>query len=267
MTRCPNCYNSITPDAQNCPSCAFLLIERQKTTGPLAPAVVATQAETSGTVQTVPEVVPSGKLDQPEQLAQFGASHPSYSSPSGRLQKPAESGGTGEERPRTAYRTASGNGSARGKSMAQRKGRQFSRELEEREARRRKKKILIPIMVVGLAVAVVLLAPATQLIAPQVDAQTSISTLSMLRSEPSKRAGESVDQYINDWVEQSRKTGDLISLSGWFVKPIRFDKSKILLGFTLEEKGGVKTAEWVADVHNNVFTPKNDLAAQVYGDK
>jgi hypothetical protein len=147
------------------------------------------------------------------------------------------------------------------------KRRQTARDIEEKEAARRRKKILIPVMVIGLAVAVVLLAPATQLIAPQVDAQTSISTLSALRSEPSKREGETVDQSVNGWLEQSRRAGDLVNVSGWFVKPVRFDRSKVVLGFTYEEKSGVKTAEWLADVHSNAFTPKNDLAAQVYGDR
>jgi hypothetical protein len=150
--------------------------------------------------------------------------------------------------------------------MAHRRGKQAAQELEEQEARRRKK-ILIPIMVVGLGIAVALLAPATQLIAPQVDAQTSLSTLTALRSQPSKRLGETVDQCVNDWLEQSRRDGNLVNVSGWFIKPIRFDRSKVVLGFSFEEKGGAKTAEWLADVHSNAFTPKDDLAAQVYGEK
>jgi hypothetical protein len=221
------------------------------------------QQHTSGRLQA-PEVRPSGRLDQAGQTSQFGRTQPSYQSPSGRLQKPAQDAGSSEERPRTAYRGA--NGQARRKSVAYRNGKQTAREQEEKEARRRKK-ILIPIMVIGLGVAVVLLAPAMQLIAPQVDAQTSISIVAELRSQPSKRPGRTVDQAVNDWLEESRRTGDLVNASGWFIKPIRFDRSKVVVGFSFEEKGGSKTAEWLADVHSNAFTPKDDLAAQVYGDK
>jgi len=265
MTRCPNCYNSITPDTSTCPSCAYLLIQRQSPQVPEPSTAVTAQAQNSGELQTVPEVQPSGRLEQLNQAVQFSSSHPSYQRPSGHLQKPDQTAASGEEKPRTAYRAPSSSGNGRRKTMA-RKGKR-ARELEEQEAARRRKKFLIPIMVVGLVVAVVLLAPATQLIAPQVDAQTSISTLAAFRSQPSKRQGMTVDECVNDWLEQSRKAGDLVNASGWFIKQIRFDRSKVVLGFSFEEKGGVKTAEWLADVHDNSFAPKNDLAAQVYGNK
>jgi hypothetical protein len=99
---------------------------------------------------------------------------------------------------------------------------------------------------------------------PQVDAQTSISTLTTFRSLPSKSPGKTVDQCVNEWLEESRKSEDLVSYSGWSIRPIRFDKSKLFLGFSFQEKGGVRTAEWLADIDKNTFTPKNDLAAQVY---
>jgi hypothetical protein len=70
---------------------------------------------------------------------------------------------------------------------------------------------------------------------------------------------------LNDWLEASRKSGELVRYAGWSIRTIRFDKSKVLLGFSYEEKNGVRTAEWLADLRDNTFTPKNDLAAEVYG--
>ena len=138
--------------------------------------------------------------------------------------------------------------------------------MQDKESGRRKK-VLIPLMVIGLGIAAVLLAPAIQVIATQVDAQTSISTLTTFRSQPSRRPGKTVDQCVNEWLDESSKAGDLVSYSGWSIKPIKFDTGKILIGFSFVDKGGVRTAEWLADVHENTFTPKNDLAAQVYGNK
>src|SRR5262249_38989512 len=132
MTRCPNCYNSIPPDTQTCPSCAYLLIQRQRPPVSEPSTAVAAQAQNSGRLQTGPEVQPSARLEQLDQAVQFSASHPSYQRPSGRLQKPDQTAAatSGEEKPRTAYRAASPSGNARPKTMP-RKGKRTARELEE----------------------------------------------------------------------------------------------------------------------------------------
>jgi len=72
---------------------------------------------------------------------------------------------------------------------------------------------------------------------------------------------------VNQWLDESRKTGDLVSYSGWSVRPIKFDTGKVLIGFSFVDKSGVQMAEWLADVHKNTFIPKNDLAVQVYGNE
>jgi hypothetical protein len=125
--------------------------------------------------------------------------------------------------------------------------------------------MLIPVAAIGLGAVAVLLAPASRLITWQVDAQTSISTLTTFRSQPSRRPGKTVDQCVEEWLDASRKSGELVRYAGWSIRTIRFDKSAILLDFSFEEKSGVRTAEWLADVRDNTFAPRNDLAAEVYG--
>jgi hypothetical protein len=126
--------------------------------------------------------------------------------------------------------------------------------------------VLIPVVLIGLGAICVLLAPAAKLVSWEVDPQTSIATLTALRSQPSKEPGKTVDQCVNDWLDQSRKSGELVRYSGWTIRPVRLNKSKVLLAFSFEDKEGVKMAEWLADV-DKTFVPRNDLAAQVYGDK
>lgn len=243
MTRCPNCYNSITPDTQSCPSCAYSLIQTEKT--PLSQLSGVTSAQARGA---------SGRLQPGHQVRT-----------SGRLRPPEQSAGD-EEKPRGAYSSARGSGHVR-RPAAVPRPRKGARELADEEQARLRKRILIAAAVAGIVATLVLFLPALQVIAPQVDAQTSISTLTTFRSQPSKTSGKSVDQVVNEWLDESRRSGKMVGYSGWSVKPVRFNKSKVVLGFSFEERDGIRTAEWLADVGNNTFVPKNELAAEVYGNK
>src|SRR5260370_41014060 len=91
MTRCPNCYNTITPDSQSCPSCAYLLIQTEKTPMSHLSAAAPTQARSSGRLQT-PPARNSGRLQTPP------ARH------SGRLQPSEEAPPPGEEQPQSTDR-------------------------------------------------------------------------------------------------------------------------------------------------------------------
>jgi hypothetical protein len=119
--------------------------------------------------------------------------------------------------------------------------------------------------VIGLGALAVVLAPAAKLITWEPDPGTSVSILTTFRSQPSKLPGKTVDDCVNGWLDSSRKSGGLVRYAGWTIKTMRFNKSKIVLGFSYQEKDGVRTAEWLADLHNNTFTPNNDLAAEIYG--
>ena len=81
----------------------------------------------------------------------------------------------------------------------------------------------------------------------------------------SKVSGKTVDQCVNEWVDESRQAGTLVRFVGWSIKPMDFSKSKVTFEFSYEDKDGVKLADWLADVDNSRFVPKNDLAGQVYG--
>jgi hypothetical protein len=253
MSRCPNCYNTITQDSPNCPSCAYLLVQSEKT--PMSHlsglAAAPSQSRHSGRLRASDPVRGSGRLDATDRVGT-----------SGRLIPLDQAPGSADERPRTG-RGPNGTGRRSPEATGQ-KPRKGVREAPDEESRRRKK-ILIPLVVIAIGAAVVLLAPATQLIAPQVDATTSISTLTAFRSQQSKQPGKTVDQCMNEMLDESRKSGQFVRYSGWSIKPVSFNKSKIVLGFSFEEKDGLKVAEWSVDVDTNTFIPKNDLAAQVYG--
>src|SRR5262245_28732424 len=255
MTRCPNCYNSITPDTQNCPSCAYLLIRSEKT--PIsALSASAAPARASGGLQTATQVRSSGRLQSPDTART-----------SGRLRAPEQEPSSLEQTQRGANGEARANGNHRPRPTTRRSSRKDARNVRHHESTLRKKIVLIPVIVIGLGVAAYLLAPVAKLIAPEVDAETSVSTLTTFRSQPSRQPGKTVDRCVNEWIDESRKAGDLVAFSGWSTRPIKFDTGKIVIGFSFTDKGGVRMAEWLADVHKNTFIPRNDLAAQVYENK
>src|SRR5262249_23781665 len=162
MTRCPNCYNSITPDMQSCPSCAYLLIQPERTpTSPLSASAPA-QSRTSGRLEAAAQARVSGRLQAPT-LARN----------SGRLLIPEREPSPAEQTPRSVGGEARAHGKHQRPKTTGRQPRSSARDIPDRESRRRKK-ILIPLMVIALGVASFLLAPVIQVVAPRVDAQTSI---------------------------------------------------------------------------------------------
>jgi len=240
-----------------------LLIQPEKTAASQFSGGVQTQVRTSGRLQTAVQVRTSGRLEAGDPLeALEGLSTPETGPPSEERRQPNSNGAPSEEKRQPNYNGAMANGHRRRPDTPHTRPRKTAGK-DVRQPRF-PKKILIPVLIVSLGVAAFLLSPGLGVIAPQVDAQTSISALAALRSQPSKRPGKTVDQCVNEWLEESRDAGNLVSYSGWSFKQIMFDKSKVLLVFSFEEKGGVKTAEWLADVHENSFASKNDLAAQIY---
>jgi hypothetical protein len=89
--------------------------------------------------------------------------------------------------------------------------------------------------------------------------------LANLRQAPSSQSGLSVDDYLTQHLEKSRRVGNLLKYQGWTVSPVKGSKTKLLIAFTYEEKDNTqKRAEWVADVANNTYTPQTDLAIEAY---
>jgi len=263
MTRCPNCYNSITPDTTSCPSCAYLLIQAEKpaTSQVFASAPAAGEPDQSG------EVRKSGRLGSGRLLAGGEQNRNTVSSgnrTTGSRPRPTTGSRPG---PTTGSRPGTTTGSRPG---AHSRSRQTAQAKADEKAAGWRKLILLPVTLAGLVAVAFLLAPATELIKPlmpQVDPETSVSALTMFRSQPSKLPGKTVDQCVNEWINESQKSGNLVRYSGWSIKPIRFAKSKLFVSFSFEEKDGVRNAEWRGDVASKTFIPTNDLAAEVYGTK
>ena len=91
-----------------------------------------------------------------------------------------------------------------------------------------------------------------------------LAALEKLRHLPSNEADVTVDARLSRELETSRRVKNLVAYQGWTVRPIKGTKSKVVLVFSYEEVGGVRqSAEWIADLSNNTFTPQTELAETV----
>lgn len=97
----------------------------------------------------------------------------------------------------------------------------------------------------------------------ELDPHLAQPALANLRKSPSSQSGLSVDDYLKQHLEKSRRVGNLLTYQGWSVSPVKGSKTKLLIAFTYEEKDNTQQrAEWVADVANNTYTPQTDLAVE-----
>jgi hypothetical protein len=95
----------------------------------------------------------------------------------------------------------------------------------------------------------------------QAEPKTVLSALDKLRKSPSNEPELTIDGVLSRQLETSRRVKNLVSYQGWTVRPIKGSRTKVVLVFSYEETGGVHhSAEWIADLANNTFTPQTDLA-------
>jgi hypothetical protein len=88
-----------------------------------------------------------------------------------------------------------------------------------------------------------------------------LSALDKLRRMPSNDPQFTLDARLLRELETSRRVGNLVSYQGWTVRPIKGTKTKVILAFSYEEVGQAhQSAEWIADLNNNTFTPNTELA-------
>ena len=98
----------------------------------------------------------------------------------------------------------------------------------------------------------------------QAEPKTVLSALDKLRKSPSNEPELTIDGVLSRQLETSKRVKNLVAYQGWTVRPIKGTKSRVVLVFSYEEVGGVHhSAEWVADLANNTFTPQTDLAESV----
>jgi hypothetical protein len=86
-----------------------------------------------------------------------------------------------------------------------------------------------------------------------------------LREMPSKQANLTIDQYLNQELEKSRRVGNLLSVQGWTMRPVQGTRSKMLISFSFQERDNTEQrAEWLADLSHDTFTPQTDLASAAW---
>ena len=91
-----------------------------------------------------------------------------------------------------------------------------------------------------------------------------LSALDRLRHLPSSEPEVTVDARLSRELETSRRVKNLVSYQGWTVRPVKGTKNKVVLVFSYEEVGGIlQSAEWLADLNSNTFTPQTELAETV----
>lgn len=92
----------------------------------------------------------------------------------------------------------------------------------------------------------------------------SQAALEKLRNMPSSTPGMTVDQYLVDEMDKSRKDGRLLEAEGWGIQQTN-NSSEFLISFTYEEKDvGQKRAEWRVNPAKNSFRAENELAKAIY---
>ena len=99
----------------------------------------------------------------------------------------------------------------------------------------------------------------------ELDPHLAQPVLAKLRQSPSSQSGLSVEDYLTQQLEKSRRVGNLLNYQGWTISPVKGSKTKLLIAFTYEERDNTQQrAEWVVDVANNTYTPQTELAVEAY---
>jgi hypothetical protein len=94
-----------------------------------------------------------------------------------------------------------------------------------------------------------------------VSPQPALSAMNQLRGMPSKQEGKTIDDYLIAEMKKSKEAGQLVGFQGWTIKP--YQKNSYLITFSFEEKDAQKSAQWIVDPQNNIFTPISELATAV----
>jgi hypothetical protein len=96
----------------------------------------------------------------------------------------------------------------------------------------------------------------------ELDPHLAQPAMQKLRAMPSKQADLTVDQYLNQELEKSRRVGNLVSVQGWTMRPVQGTRSKMLISFSFQERDNTEQrAEWLADLSHDTFTPQTELAS------
>ena len=99
----------------------------------------------------------------------------------------------------------------------------------------------------------------------QAEPKAVLAALDNLKKSPSSEPGVTIDARLLRELETSRRVGNLTAYKGWTVRPIKGTSARIVFAFSYVEVGDVnKSAEWMADLTHNIFTPQTELAVAVH---
>ncbi|HKP12153.1 MAG TPA: hypothetical protein VJZ91_08595 [Blastocatellia bacterium] len=99
----------------------------------------------------------------------------------------------------------------------------------------------------------------------ELDPHLAQPAMQKLRQMPSPQANLTVEQYLNEELEKSRRVGNLVSTKGWTMRPVEGTRSKMLISFSFMERDNTEQrAEWLADLSGDTFTPQTELAKAAY---
>jgi len=99
----------------------------------------------------------------------------------------------------------------------------------------------------------------------ELDPHLAQPAMQKLRQMPSPQADLTVEQYLNQELEKSRRIGNLVSTQGWTMRPVAGTRSKMLICFSFMERDNTEQrAEWLADLSHDTFTPQTELARAAY---
>lgn len=95
----------------------------------------------------------------------------------------------------------------------------------------------------------------------EIDPHLAQPAMQKLRQMPSRQANLTVEQYLNQELEKSRRIGNLASVQGWTLRPVQGSRSKMLIAFSFQERDNTeRRAEWLADLTHDTFTPQTEFA-------
>ncbi|HKV41186.1 MAG TPA: hypothetical protein VJX67_18415 [Blastocatellia bacterium] len=277
--RCPNCYIEIVAQTENCQSCYFPL---SNVKAGAAKSVAALNGEAGAGVEHETANANAPASSEPQQTN--GSVPASGGSPGHSLASGPRADGSPNYTRRAGARTDGGpnyartGGLSKGSTSSLAKGgparpgsrttaalRNQKKAQEDRRAAlfNRLRPIAYSVIAAGLVFYVVW---QMGLLSRTIDSQKIIPTQNSLRNLPSNESGLTVDAFMHRELDRSRASGQLVRYQGWTAQPVQGNTSKLIVSFSFEEKDGNKqVAQWVADLSNNTFTPKTDLAARAYG--
>lgn len=97
-----------------------------------------------------------------------------------------------------------------------------------------------------------------------VEPKAALSALDKLQHMQSNQPDLTIDARLSGELEKSRRVGNLVGYKGWTIHPIKGTKTRVRLVFSFREVGNTEqSAEWLADLDANTFTPQTALAVSI----